>query len=106
MSPVKSAEEYREAVEAHPPKSAKDYQAMLSEALTPIVDGERLIAVKVFYLCTTDGLTLDVGVKCIAGNDAQLAALATVVREDAQLGAMPHAEQFPTTFVGDQPTRH
>ena len=61
---------------------------------------------KVYYLATTDGVSLDVGVHCIANNEAQLAALAAVVREEPELGDLPHAEHFPSSFVCNQPTRH
>ena len=97
----------------YPVKLPKDFQAEIDVALRPLVDGRRtasrvprLLAVKVYYLATTDGVSLDVGVHCIANNEAQLAALATVVREEAELGDLPHAEHFPSSFVRNQPTRH
>lgn len=87
--------------------------AEINDALKPLVDGRRtssrvprLLAVKVYYLATTDGRTLDVGVQCIADNEAQLAALATVVREEVELGDLSHTEHFPTSFVRNQPPRH
>jgi len=89
-----------------PLKLPKDFHAEIDAALRPIVDGRHLRAVKVYYLSTTDGVTLDVGVHCIAANEGQLAALATVVREEAELGALPHAEHFEMSFVRNQPTRH
>lgn len=98
---------------ALPTKLPKDIQAEIDAALRPIVDGlrspsrkPRVLAVKTYYLSTSDGVSLDVGVHCIASNEAQLAALATVVREEAQLGDLPHTEHFPTSFVRNQPARH
>jgi hypothetical protein len=87
-------------------KLAKDYHAQLNAALSPLVDGHHVFATKTYYLFTTDGVTLDVGVHCVATNEAQLAALAAVVREEAELGDLPHAEHFATSFVRNQPTRH
>jgi hypothetical protein len=89
-----------------PVKLPEDVHTEIDAALKPLIEGRRVFATKTYYLFTTDGVTLDVGVHCSATNEAQLAALAAVVREEAELGDLRHAEHFPTSFVRNQPTRH
>lgn len=80
------------------------FRDALIGALSPVVDGRKLIAARTYYVCTEDGATLDVGVVSIAFSPQMRDALAAAVREEAELAAEPHAESF--SFVRDRPTRH
>lgn len=77
----------------------------LARALSPVVDGRRIIGAKLYYLFTTDGHSLDVGVLSIAPSGAALDALSTLIREEAELSKLPQGEHY-STFLYSQPTRH
>lgn len=54
----------------------------LHTALAPLVDGDRLVAVRVYYVSTTNDGALDVGVVERGGSKAFREALTEVIREE------------------------
>jgi hypothetical protein len=77
-------------------------QSEILAALAPLLIRHPLFAAKVYYLTTAaDGKTKAVGVQCIANNEADLAELAAVVRDEAELSKLPHAEHLPVAYIGN-----
>lgn len=87
------------------PRSSAEALQMVHSALGPLVDGQRLIAAKVYYVYSTDGHTADVAVLSLAPNEGARDALAALIREEEELAALPHTEHR-CSFVRNPPTRH
>lgn len=88
-----------------PPRTSGEALEMVTSAIGPLVDGRSLIAVKVYYVYSTDGHTADVAVLSLAPNERARDALAALIREEEELSALPHAEHR-CSFTRNPPTWH
>ena len=64
-----------------PFKLSTDAHNVLHAALAPLVDGDCLVAVRVYYVSTTNDGALDVGVIERGGSAAMREKLSEVIRE-------------------------
>lgn len=78
----------------------------LAGALVPLVVGEKVLAVRVYYVCTNDdGRTADVGAMSLAAPGVDIGCLAALIREDQALASLPNAEGYSISFLPEKATQ-
>ncbi len=83
-----------------PLKQISDAHNFLLAALKPLIDGDGLVAVKVYYAATTDGTTHDVGVIALGGDEWVREKLSEVIREVEREDGAIRPQMFPWVLAG------